>query len=39
VPAPKRLQIVAKPPLSPIRRQSAGSVSRAADRSPARQQD
>ena len=39
VPAPKRLQIVAKPPLSPIRRQNAGAVSRAADRSPARQQD
>jgi adenylate cyclase len=39
VPAAKRLHIVAKPVLSPIRRQSAGSVSRAADRSPARQQD
>jgi adenylate cyclase len=39
VPAPKRLQIVAKPALSPIRRQNAGAVSRAADRSPARQQD
>ena len=39
VPAPKRLQIVAKPPVSALRHQNAGAANRAADRSPVRPQD